>query len=100
MLPEIPKTDKPLTDAHFQRSADRDSCLHASHCVQGSSSSHVRQEANFQHMEQEVLIVDAVHSVQEQHHGGLVVWHKTRRHLWLNDLTICGLSRPQIFISK
>lgn len=61
----------------------------AAHRIQRSCGSHVRQEANFQHVEQEVLIVDAIHSVKEQHHGSLVVWHETGRHLWLNNLAIC-----------
>lgn len=42
-------------------------------------------------MKQEVLVINTVHSVEEEHHGGLVVWHKTGRHLGLNNLAICGL---------
>lgn len=49
----------------------------ASDRVQGGCGSHVRQEADLQHVEQEVLVVDTVNSVQEQNHGGLVVWDKT-----------------------
>lgn len=63
------------------------------HRVQRSCSSHVRQEANLQHMKQEVLVLNTIHSVKEQDHGGLVVWHKTGGHLGLNNLTICGLDR-------
>lgn len=44
-------------------------------------------------MQQKVLVINTVDSVKEQHHGGLVVWHKTCRHLGLNNLTICGLDR-------
>lgn len=61
-----------------------------SHRIQRSCSSHVRQEANLKHMKQEVLVINTVHSVEEEHHGGLVVWHKTGRHLGLNNLAICG----------
>lgn len=60
--------------------------------VQGGCGSHVRQEADLQHVEQEVLVVDTVNSVQEQNHGGLVVRDETGRHLGLNDLTICSLT--------
>lgn len=65
----------------------------ATHSVQRSWSSHVRQEADLQNMQQEVLVINSIHSIKEQHHGGLVVWHKTGRHLGLNNLTICGLDR-------
>jgi len=67
----------------------------ASHRVQRGCSSHVRQEADLEHMKQEVLVVDAVHSVEEQHHGGLVVWQKTGGHLRLKDLPICGYGRKK-----
>lgn len=39
-------------------------------------------------MQKEVLVVDAIDSVQEQYHGRLVVWNKTGRHLWLYSLTL------------
>lgn len=39
-------------------------------------------------MEQEILVVNTVHSVQEEHHGSLVIWHKTGRHLWLYDAVV------------
>lgn len=61
--------------------------------VQRSWSPHVWQEADLQDMQQELLVINTVDSVKEQHHGGLVVWDKTCRHLWLNYLTICGLDR-------
>lgn len=47
------------------------------HRVQRGCSSHVRQETNLQHMKQEVLVVNTIHSVKEQHHRGLVVWDET-----------------------
>lgn len=46
------------------------------HCIKGGCSPHVWKETDFQHMQQEVLIVNAVDSVQEEHHGGLVVRHE------------------------
>lgn len=54
------------------------------HGVQRSCSSHVRQESDLQHVEQEILVVNTVDSVQEQHHGGLVVRDKAGWHLWFN----------------
>lgn len=44
-------------------------------------------------MEQEVLIINAINSIQKQHHGRLVVWYKTGRHFWLNNLTICSFDK-------
>lgn len=46
--------------------------------VQRGSRPHVREETHLQHMEQEILVVDTIDSVQEQNHGSLVVGHKTR----------------------
>lgn len=51
-------------------------CVEA-YCVQRGSSSHVREKPNLQDMEQEILIINTVHSVQEKDHGSLVIWHKT-----------------------
>lgn len=45
--------------------------------IQRRRGSEVRQEANLQHLEQEALVLDAVNSVQEEHHGGLVVGTET-----------------------
>lgn len=42
-------------------------------------------------MQQEVLVLDAIHAVQEKHHGCLVVRHEGCRHLWLNQ---CAIYRP------
>jgi len=47
------------------------------HRVQRCTGSQVRQEADLQHLEQEALVLDAVHSFQEEHHGGLVVRTET-----------------------
>lgn len=63
------------------------------HRVQRGWSSHIRKEANLQDMEQEVLIINAINSIQEQHHGRLVVRYKTGRHFWLNNLTICSFDK-------
>lgn len=45
--------------------------------IQRRRGSEVRQEANLQHLEQEALVLNAVNSVQEEHHGGLVVGTET-----------------------
>lgn len=58
------------------------------YCVQRGSSSHVRQKSYFQNMEQEILVVNAIYSVQEEHHWSLVIWYKTSRHLWFDDAVI------------
>lgn len=63
------------------------------HRVQRGCSSHIRKEANLQDMKQEVLIINAINSIQEQHHGRLVVWYKTGRHFWLNNLSICSFDK-------
>lgn len=47
------------------------------YCIQRCRGSEVRQEANLQHLEQEALVLDAINSVQEEHHGGLVVGTET-----------------------
>lgn len=39
-------------------------------------------------MQQEVLVLNAIHSVQEKHHGCLVVRHEGCRHLRLNQCAI------------
>lgn len=50
--------------------------LFEAHRVQRGSSPHVREKAHLQHMEQKILVVNAIHSVQEQNHGSLVIGHK------------------------
>lgn len=62
-------------------------CVDA-YCVQRGSSSHVREKSNLQDMEQEILVVNTVHSVQEKDHGSFVIWHKTSWHLWFYDTVV------------
>lgn len=48
----------------------------------------VRQETDLQHMHQKVLVLDAVHPLQEEHHGSLVVGAETGRHIGLRHRAI------------
>lgn len=48
----------------------------AAHRVQRGGCPHVWQEPYVQHMQQEFLVLDAIYTVQEEHHGRLVVRHK------------------------
>lgn len=56
--------------------------------VQRGSSSHVREKSDLQDMEQEILVVNTVHSVQEKDHGSLVIRHETSWHLWFDDTVV------------
>lgn len=46
------------------------------HRVQRGSCPHVGQESHIQHVQQEVLVLNAIYPVQEEHHRSLVVGHK------------------------
>lgn len=59
--------------------------LSFTHPVQRCRGSEVRQEAHLQHVEQESLVLNAVHSFQEENHGSLVVRTETGRHVRLCD---------------
>lgn len=59
--------------------------------IQRRRGSEVRQEANLQHLEQEALVLDAVNSVQEEHHGGLVVGTETSWHVRFGHCAIWRL---------
>lgn len=58
------------------------------HRVEGGGGAEVWQEAHVQQLEEEALILDAVHAVQEEHHGGLVVRTETRRHVGLRHRAV------------
>ena len=62
----------------------------ATHRVQEGGGSEVWQEAHLQQVEEEALLLHAVHPVQEQHHGRLVVGLEAGRHVWLSDRPVWG----------
>lgn len=53
------------------------------HRIQGGSSPQVWEEAHFEQLKQKALVLNTIHPVQKQHHGGLVIWTEAGRHVRL-----------------
>lgn len=62
------------------------------HRVQRRRGSKVRQKADLQQLEQEALVLDAVNSVQEEHHGGFVVRAERGGHVGLGHCAVWRLN--------
>lgn len=71
------------TDTEFGLRRKETSYFSFTDRVQRCRGSEVRQEANLQHVEQEGLVLNTVHTFQEEHHGSLMVRTETCRHVRL-----------------
>lgn len=56
--------------------------IHADGCLK------IWQETFLKEVEQEVLVLDTIDSVQKQHHGCLVIWTEAPGHVRLHHATI------------
>ena len=75
----------------IDRAGERGNTIHISsaHGVKRDSCLKVGQEANFQQVQEKVLVFNAINAVQEQDHSCLVVRAEHRGQVRLDRWTLC-----------